>query len=64
MTWNRSDFPADALARWGLGVLDPDEYLAQLITDLPREVVGTAVRLAAEKRNPPLSPLDLVASLS
>lgn len=59
VTWNRSDFPADALARMGIRVMDPDEYLCELIVEFPHQVVDTVVRLAAEKRRPPLTPSDI-----
>jgi len=64
VTWNRADFPADALARRGVEVMDPDDYLCGLIAEFPREVVDTVVRLAAEMRRPPLTPLDLAQSLA
>jgi predicted nucleic acid-binding protein len=63
VTWNRGDFPAEPLAELGLGVLDPDEYLCELIGEVPEEVVATVVRLASEKRQPPLTPSDLADSL-
>lgn len=60
ITWNRSDFPADVLAHRGISVLDPDEYLCELAVAFPDEVVDTVVRLASEKRRPPMTPYDLV----
>jgi hypothetical protein len=59
LTWNRDDFPAETLAGRGIRVMDPDEYLCELIVELPREILTTVVRLAAEKRRPPLTPYDL-----
>jgi predicted nucleic acid-binding protein len=59
ITWNRADFPAGELARWGVRVMDPDEYLCELIVDLSSQVVETVLRLAAEKKRPPLTPRDL-----
>ncbi len=64
ITWNRDDFPPDGLAPLGIQVMDPDEYLCELIVELPHEVVNTVTRLAAEKRQPPLTPYDLADSLA
>jgi predicted nucleic acid-binding protein len=64
ITWNRSDFPAEPLARLGLRVVDPDEYLCDLLAEFPDEVAATVVRLAAEKRRPSLTVGDLVNALS
>jgi predicted nucleic acid-binding protein len=60
ITCNHADFPSGALARYGIRVLGPDEYLCELITEAPAVVVRTVVRLAAEKRRPPMTPVDLV----
>jgi predicted nucleic acid-binding protein len=60
VTWNRSDFPATPLSALGLRVVDPDEYLQELLNEVPDEVVATVVRLAEEKRRPPRTPYDLV----
>jgi hypothetical protein len=64
VTWNRTDFPAQPLARLGLRVADPDTYLQELLAEVPDEVLATVVRLADEKRNPPRTPLDLNQSLA
>ncbi len=64
ITWNRGDFPAEPLARLGIRVADPDEYLHELLSELPSEVVATVVRLASEKRRPPRTALDMAESLA
>lgn len=64
ITWNRSDFPAEPLAAHGLQVHAPDEYLCGLIDAWPDEVLATVVRLAAEKRRPPMAPADLIDLLA
>jgi len=64
ITWNRSDFPAQQLSALGLRVADPDEYLCELLRELPGEVAATVVRLAGEKRRPPLTAHDLVDNLA
>ncbi|MFE0426868.1 PIN domain-containing protein [Streptomyces sp. NPDC058953] len=55
VTWNLADFPAAPLAQRGLHVVDPDTYLCDLYGRWPDEVTETVVRLAEEKRNPPMT---------
>ncbi|MFE2287805.1 PIN domain-containing protein [Streptomyces sp. NPDC059443] len=63
ITWNLADFPAADMARLGVRVLDPDTYLCELHAQWPQEVSGTVARLAAGKRNPPLTLGDVAARL-
>ena len=39
ITWNRADFPSAELARHGVRVVDPDDYVCELITEIPDEVI-------------------------
>ena len=64
VTWNVADFPAEESAARGLRVCTPDGYLSDLFDAWPQEVTATVVRLAGEKRRPPLSPEDLVGLLA
>lgn len=64
ITWNLADFPATVLAERGLRVLDPDTYLCELYRELPTEVSNTVIRLAGEKRNPPMTVHDAIARLT
>ena len=64
ITWNLADFPAGELAEHGVQVMDPDSYLCGLYRELPHEVVETVVRLAGEKRNPPVTIADAIARLT
>jgi predicted nucleic acid-binding protein len=64
VTWNLADFPAEALASNGVRVCTPDDYLCGLLAVWPSEMLDTVVRLAAEKRRPPMTPEDLADSLS
>ncbi|GAA1357739.1 PIN domain-containing protein [Streptomyces beijiangensis] len=64
ITWNLDDFPAASLADRGVRVMDPDTYLCELHQELPHEVYDTVVRLAAEKRNPPVSFQEAVVRLA
>jgi len=59
ITWNHADFPTQPLARLGLRVADPDTYFQELLAEVPEEILATVVRLANEKHNPPMTPLDL-----
>ena len=64
VTWNHADFPAEALASHGVRVCTPDDYLCGLLDAWPDEVLDTAVRLAGEKRRPPMTPVDLTSLLA
>ena len=64
VTWNQADFPAEALTAHGVAVRTPDEYLCELLHAWPDEVLDTVVRLAGEKRRPPMTPIDLINLLA
>lgn len=64
VTWNQADFPAEPLAAHRIQVRGPDEYLCDLLDTWPEEVAGTVVRLAGEKRRPPMTPTDLTNLLA
>jgi predicted nucleic acid-binding protein len=59
VTWNLADFPAEELASHGVRVCTPDSYLCDLLDVWPDEVLNSVVRLAGEKRHPPMTPVDL-----
>ena len=60
---NLSDFPPDALAKYGIEVQHPDEFINQLL-DLAPNVVCSAVRLQrASLKNPPKSVAEFLESL-
>jgi hypothetical protein len=62
VTRNLSDFPAAPLAEYGIAVADPDAYLCEMFNEFGDEVASTVVRLAGEKRDPPMSTADLLAT--
>lgn len=64
VTWNRADFPAEALATHRVRVRTPDEYLCDLLDAWPDEVFDTVIRLAGEKHRPPMTPADLTNLLA
>jgi len=63
ITWNLPDFPTEALGPHGITVTPPDPYLCSLLEQVPDEVLTTIGRMAARKRRPPMSPLDIVNAL-
>lgn len=64
VTWNLADFPAEALASHDVRVCVPDDYLCELLEAWPDEVLDVVVRLAGEKRRPPMTPVDLTTLLA
>jgi predicted nucleic acid-binding protein len=64
VTCNLADFPAEELAARGLRVCMPDDYLCDLLDSWPDEVLDSVVRLAGEKRRPPMTPVDLTDSFA
>jgi predicted nucleic acid-binding protein len=64
VTWNQADFPAEALAAHRVRVCTPDDYLCDLLDAWPDEILDTVVRLAGEKRRPPMTPADLINLLA
>jgi predicted nucleic acid-binding protein len=63
VTHNLADFPAARLAEFGVTVTDPDAYLCGLFGEFADEVTATVVRLAGEKRRPPMNTADLLGHL-
>lgn len=63
VTYNVADFPAAPPAEYGVTVVRPDSYLSALFNEFSREIVATVVRLAGEKRKPPMTPEDLLSRL-
>lgn len=63
ITWNLADFPTHALAQHGVAVSSPDPYLCSLLERYPEQILRTIARMAAEKKRPPLTTLDLIAKL-
>ncbi|GIH23885.1 hypothetical protein Aph01nite_21950 [Acrocarpospora phusangensis] len=63
VTWNRGDFPAGFLARFGLTVTDPDTYLCSLLSQSSHEVLAVLARMSAGKRRPPMTVIDILQAL-
>ncbi len=63
VTCNLADFPAEALARFNIEALHPDDILISLLDAAP-EIVCTAVKRQRESlRNPPKTADELLATL-
>lgn len=63
VTFNLSDFPADALSPWGIEAWSPDEFLLDLIDQDAKRVWGCLQRIADSRRNPPQTVEDVLAQL-
>jgi hypothetical protein len=65
VTSNLADFPAAELAKYDLEAQHPDEFVMHLI-DLPRGpavVVRVVLDQAADLRNPPMTPEEVLDTL-
>jgi hypothetical protein len=63
VTWNGKDFECGFSRKHAIKIVDPDHYLRALFEELPGEVLATITRLAARKRRPPMTPVELVDAL-
>jgi len=63
ITWNLADFPADILGAHGITATPPDPYLCTLLDQQTTEVLATIRRIAARKKHPPLTPLDVLTAI-
>ena len=53
VTFNRGDFPQDMVKRFGIDVVGPDEFLAELIDMDKAGFVAAVGRVRARLRRPP-----------
>jgi hypothetical protein len=63
VTWNIKDFDCGFTRKHAIRIVDPDEYLCALYEEFPDEVLATITRLAASKRRPPMTLVELVNAL-
>jgi PIN domain-containing protein len=61
VTYNMKDFPAEAIAPYGIEIQHPDKFLSHVFALSPGAVLGALQRLRQSLKNPPLAsfPLDL-----
>lgn len=63
VTYNLKDFPAQALAPYGIEVQHPDEFLTHLLGLAPGLVLATLQRLRQSLKHPPVAIEDYLARL-
>ena len=63
LTKNLKDFPAEALAGWGVVVCEPDEYLTEMFDQCPDELVGIVGEMASDRSNPPMTAMEIADAL-
>ena len=63
VTWNGRDFDCGFTRKHGIRVVAPGRYLCSLYEEFPGEVLATITRLAASKRRPPMTAVELVDAL-
>ncbi len=64
VTSNLRDYPADSLELFGIEAIHPDDFLLDQLDLAPRIILEVLTEQAAHTRNPPLTPVDLIARLS
>ncbi len=63
VTANLKDFPAAALAPYGVSALHPDEFLHDLVDLAPEMMLGLVTEQAASLRSPPTTVDELLDTL-
>ncbi|WP_042401982.1 PIN domain-containing protein [Streptacidiphilus carbonis] len=63
VTSNLKDFPADALAQWGIEAKSPDDFVMDLLGMDDRVVYACAEAIASSRRNPPGTLEDVLLQL-
>lgn len=63
VTYNLADFPADALAKYGIEAQHPDQFIMHLLDLAPNVVCAAAKRQRQNLKNPPLSVEEFLEAL-
>lgn len=63
VTYNLKDFPDVDVARYGIAVQHPDEFLTHALDLAPGVVLGALQRLRLSLKNPPVAVDDYLATL-
>lgn len=64
VTENVSDFPLSSCEPYDIEIQTADEFLSYALDQDPPAMIGALHTMAAKRRNPPMSPLELVMALS
>ena len=64
VTFNLKDFPADALAAYGIVAMHPDEFATALFDSAPNSVCGAVKRQRESLRNPRKSVEELLETFT
>ncbi len=64
ITENVRDFPSEPLRELGVVVCRPDGYLCELFENHEEELARVVVEMAADRRQPPMSPDDVLNALA
>lgn len=60
ITYNLKDFPDEALSRYGIESLHPDEFLSSLVATVPVFVCSVIKRHRESLRRPPYTAVELL----
>ena len=60
ITYNLKDFPDEALSRYGIESLHPDEFLSSLVATVPVSVCSVIKRQRESLRRPPYMAVELL----
>jgi len=63
VTYNVRDFDSELLRRRGIAIVTPPELVGQLVADDPSVVSLAVGAMAARKRRPPMSPVEVVVAI-
>ncbi len=63
ITFNLRDFPATALAPYGVQAIHPDEFVTALLQEAEAEVITVLQEMRARRRRPPINETDFLSLL-
>jgi hypothetical protein len=63
VTADEGDYPRPDLALHSIRVLSPDEYLVELLREVPDEVLEAVRRMSVRRKRPPMTVGDVVGRL-
>lgn len=64
ITAKTADFPAEPLAKFGVSVRRPDDYLCGLLHDHPDDIANIIIDMAASRQHPPTTPPEILDALA